>query len=243
MTPSLFLVDDLPVGDSFRLDGGEGRHAARVKRVRSGEQVLVSDGRGALLECEVSNTGGDGMSLIVISRRRIPAPQPRIVVVQALPKGERAELAVETLTEVGVDEIVPWAAERSIVRWDGERGAKALGRWRSTAREAGKQSRRAAFPVVTSVRSTREVTELVRAADASYVLHETATDPLALQAFPPRGTVVLIVGPEGGVTEAEVGAFLDAGAVAVRLGASVLRTSTAGAAAAAVVSAGTARWR
>jgi 16S rRNA (uracil1498-N3)-methyltransferase len=242
MSAPVFVADDV-AGDRVVLTGPEGRHAATVRRVRVGEAVDVVDGLGTRASCTVAVVGRDTVELTVARRTTEPRPQPRVVLVQALAKGDRGELAVELATEVGVDEVVPWSAERSIVRWDGERGAKALARWRSTAREAGKQSRRATFPVVTESRSTREVAQLVRTAEAAYVLHESAADPLALQAFPAAGTVVLVVGPEGGVTEAEVAALVEAGAVTVRLGPSVLRTSTAGAAAAAVVSAGTLRWR
>ena len=242
MSAPVFVADDV-AGDRVVLTGPEGRHAATVRRVRVGEAVDVVDGVGTRASCMVVVVGRDTVELEVVRRTTDPVAEPRVVLVQALAKGDRGELAVEVATEVGVDEIVPWAAERSIVRWEGERGAKALARWRSTAREAGKQSRRATFPVVTDARSTREVADLLRAAGASYVLHEAATDPLAAQVFPSRGSVVLVVGPEGGVTEPELAAFCDAGAVAVRLGRSVLRTSTAGAAAAAVVSAATTRWR
>jgi len=136
VSSSLFLLDELPVGDSFALTGGEGRHAARVQRIGVGEQLLVSDGRGTVLTCTVATMLPDGLSLTVQERCSRPAPEPRLVVVQALPKGERAELAVELLTELGVDEIVPWAASRSVVRWDGPRADRALTKWRRTAREA-----------------------------------------------------------------------------------------------------------
>src|SRR4051812_1628030 len=226
MSAPVFLADDV-TGDRVVLTGPEGRHAATVRRLRVGEEVDVVDGLGTRASCTVAVVGRDTVELTVVRRTTEPAPAPRVVLVQALAKGDRGELAVELATEVGVDEVVPWSAERSIVRWDGERGAKALARWRSTAREAGKQSRRSRFPIVTEAQSTAEVAELVRAADASYVLHEAAVDPLALQAFPARATVVLVVGPEGGLTEREVEALTGAGAIAVRLGPSVLRTSTA----------------
>src|SRR4051812_28004853 len=242
MSAPVFLADDV-TGDRVVLTGPEGRHAATVRRLRVGEEVDVVDGLGTRASCTVAVVGRDTVELTVVRRTTEPAPTPRVVLVQALAKGDRGELAVELATEVGVDEVVPWAAERSIVRWDGERGAKALARWRSTAREAGKQSRRATFPVVTEQRSTVEVAELARSAQASYVLHEGAADPLALQVFPSTGTVLLVVGPEGGVTDQELAVLTDAGALPVRLGPSVLRTSTAGAAAASVVSAATARWR
>jgi 16S rRNA (uracil1498-N3)-methyltransferase len=238
----VFLADDVS-GDRLVLAGPEGRHAATVRRVRVGEVVDVVDGVGGRATCTVAVVGRDTVELVVDRRTTEADPAPRLVLVQALAKGDRGELAVELATEVGVDEVVPWQAQRSIVRWEGERGAKALARWRSTAREAGKQSRRARFPVVAESRSTAEVAALLQGAAASYVLHEAATDPLALQAFPAVGDVVLVVGPEGGVTEDELAAFAAAGALPVRLGPSVLRTSTAGTAAAAVVSAGTGRWR
>ena len=242
MSAPVFLADDV-AGDRVVLTGPEGRHAATVRRLRVGEAVDVVDGVGTRASCTVAVVGRDTVELTVVGRTTEPVPALRLVLVQALAKGDRGELAVELATEVGVDEVVPWSAERSIVRWDGDRGGKALARWRSTAREAGKQSRRATFPVVTEQCSTRAVAELVRAAEATYVLHEVATDPLALQAFPARGTVLLVVGPEGGITDAELTALTEAGGVPVRLGPSVLRTSTAGAAAAAVVSAATDRWR
>jgi 16S rRNA (uracil1498-N3)-methyltransferase len=177
-----------------------------------------------------------------IDRRVVePQPQPRLVLVQALAKGDRGELAVELATEVGVDEVLPWQAERCIVKWDGARGEKALARWRSTAREAGKQSRRARHPVVAQWASTDELLARV-ARTPALLLHEGAAAPLASVGLPDQGELLLVVGPEGGLTDREVSALTEAGAVAVRLGSSVVRTSTAGAAAVAVVSARTSRW-
>src|SRR4051794_40700576 len=154
MTPPLFLVDSLPDGPELQLGGDEGRHAARVKRLGVGEDVLISDGAGGLAKCVVAAVVGDGLRLTVVERRTVAPPEPRIVAVQALPKGERAELAVEVLTELGVDEIVPWSASRSIAQWHGVRGDKALDKWRRTAREAAKQSRRAFVPRVAPLAST-----------------------------------------------------------------------------------------
>jgi 16S rRNA (uracil1498-N3)-methyltransferase len=241
MTPPLFLVDELPAEDEFHLVGEEGRHAARVRRLGRGEAVLISDGAGALLECEVAGVVADGLMLKVLVRRTVPAPDPRLVVVQALPKGERAELAVEVLTELGVDEIVPWAATRSITHWHGARGDKSLDKWRRTAREAAKQSRRAWVPAVTSLASTLDVTARLRRG-IGLVLHEDAVESLAAAALPPSGEVVVVVGPEGGVAPDELEAFESAGACAVRLGDTVLRTSTAGAAALAALSLRLGRW-
>ena len=241
MTPPLFLIDTVPNGDTVTLGGDEGRHAARVRRIGVGEVVFVGDGAGTVLECAVSAVRSDGLALDVRARRSVPAPDPRLVVVQALPKGERAEIAVEVLTELGADAIVPWAASRSVTRWDGPRGQKALERWRRTAREAVKQSRRAWAPSVRELASTADVCALLAAA-AGLVLHEAATTPLVSVEVPSRGDLVVVVGPEGGIAAEELSAFTAAGALIVRLGDPVLRTSTAGAAALAVLSARLGRW-
>jgi 16S rRNA (uracil1498-N3)-methyltransferase len=242
VTPPLFLVDALPDGDTVALDGDEGRHAARVKRLAVGETVLVADGRGAVATCVVTAVRPDGLELRVDSRADAPEPEPRLVVVQALPKGDRAELAVEVLTELGADVVVPWAASRSITRWDGPRGAKALEKWRRTAREAAKQSRRPRVPDVAELATTAHVGLRITAAGSALVLHEDATESLAAVPLPACGDLVVVVGPEGGVAPDEIAAFEAAGARAVRLGAPVLRTSTAGAAALAALSLRLGRW-
>ena len=242
MTAPVFLADDL-AGDRVVLTGPEGHHAATVRRVRVGEAVDLVDGRGTRASCRVASVARDVVELTVVRRTVEPTPSPRVVLVQAIAKGDRGELAVELATEVGVDEIVPWSAERSIVKWEGERGERALRRWRSTAREAGKQSRRAWLPQVLDPHTTAQLAALIPAASAVLVLHEGTTAPLALVDLPPAGDVLLVVGPEGGVTDDELAILTAAGAQAVRLGSSVLRTSTAGAAAASVVSALTSRWR
>ena len=183
----------------------------------------------------------DGLRLRVLSRRAVPPAEPRLVVVQALPKGERAELAVELLTELGADEIVPWAAARSIAQWHGPRGEKALAKWRRTAAEAAKQSRRPGCRRSRALASTADVAARL-AAGRGLVLHEDAAEPLASAALPDSGDVVVVVGPEGGITDDELAAFTAAGARPVRLGDPVLRTSTAGAAALAALSLRLGRW-
>lgn len=244
MSAPVFLVDraELAVGDQFVLDGPEGRHAATVRRLRPGERADVTDGVGLLVECVVAGVGRDSLTLDVVARRRHERPRPRLVVVQALPKGDRGEWAVEMMTEVGVDEIVPWAASRSVTRWRPERRARALARWRSTAREAAKQSRRPWFPVICEPADTAEVAARVAAADRAAVLHETAGTPLGALELPVAGEIVMVVGPEGGISEDELAVLATAGGCPARLGPTVLRTSTAGVVAAAVVLAAT-RWR
>jgi 16S rRNA (uracil1498-N3)-methyltransferase len=246
MSLPLFLVSSLPAGDRVRLDGPEGRHAADVARLRAGERLLLSDGAGTLATCDVVAAGRGFLDLLVLDRRVEPAPAPRLVVAQGLPKGDRAELAVQAMTEAGVDEIVPWQASRSIVRWQGDRATRALDRWRATARGAAKQSRRTHLPTVTEAAGTPGL--VARLADgtgavAGFVLHEEATVPLATVDLPAGlAEIVLVVGPEGGIAPDELDAFTAAGAVPVRLGPTVLRTSTAGVVALAVLNARTGRW-
>jgi 16S rRNA (uracil1498-N3)-methyltransferase len=241
MSPPVFLCERLS-SDRILLDGPEGRHAAAVRRLRPGEHADLTDGAGLVVECVVTSVGRDSLELQVNARRHVPAPEPRIVVVQALPKGDRGELAVETMTEVGVDVIVPWAAARCVTQWRPERRAKALGRWRSTAREAAKQARRAWLPEVTDLASTADVAARVADAALAVVLHEEAERPLSGLEIPAEGDLVVVVGPEGGLTAEELAAFAAAGGAQALLGPTVLRTSTAGVAAASVLLTRTGRW-
>ena len=231
------------VGDTVVLDGDEGHHASVVRRVATGEQVQLTDGAGAVATCRVTATAKGSLEAEVLDLTVHPAEMPRLVVVQALPKGDRGELAVEMLTEVGADVIVPWAAARSVARWKGERAEKSLAKWRSTAREAAKQARRPWFPEVAGLASTDDVVTLLAKASVRVVLHEAASGPLADVPVPGRGQIVIVVGPEGGITEAELAAFSTVGAEPLRLGSSVLRSSTAGVAAAAALLSRTPRWR
>ena len=240
--PVFIVAGERLAADHVVLDGPEGRHAATVRRLRRGERVDLTDGAGLLAECVVAAAERDALSLDVIARHRQPAPDPRIVVVQALPKGDRGELAVELMTEVGVDEIVPWAAARCVTRWRPERREKSLARWRGTAREAGKQARRAWLPEVAEPATTAQVAERIDTAANAVVLHEAATTSLGTLDLPATGEIIVVVGPEGGLTDAEIDAFTDAGGRPALLGPTVLRTSTAGVVAAAVLLSRTGRW-
>lgn len=240
----LFLVETLPTGLSFTLDGPEGHHAATVQRLRAGELLILADGRGGTARAEVIAVGKGTVDLSVLSTHTEPAPDPRLVVVQGIAKGDRGELAVQAMTEVGVDEIVPWAASRSVTQWRGDRGVKARDKWASTAREAAKQARRSWLPVVSGEpdTSTKQVAARLAEATTAFVLHEEATERLTMATLPDRGEIVLVVGPEGGISDAELDLFREAGATAVKLGDAVLRTSTAGVAALSVLSARSGRW-
>jgi 16S rRNA (uracil1498-N3)-methyltransferase len=242
LSEPVFLVERLPGLGKAALDGPEGRHAAVVRRLAVGERLLLTDGAGGRASCVVTSVEKDGLGLDVEAVEVVPRSEPLVTVVQALVKGDRGELAVEVMTEAGVDAVVPWQAARSVTRWREGRGDKALARWRATAREAAKQSRRFWLPEVAELASTADVSKLISDADAAFVLHEEATEPLATIDLPSTGSIVLVVGPEGGVAPDELAAFTEAGAVPVRLGETVLRASTAGVAAVAVVSARTARW-
>ncbi|MDE3720073.1 16S rRNA (uracil(1498)-N(3))-methyltransferase [Nocardiopsis sp. N85] len=245
MTPPVFLVDTADLAaDTITLAGPEGHHAAAVRRIRAGETVDLADGLGLRARCTVVDTAKDHIVCRVLERVDDPAPRPRLTVVQALAKGDRGETAVEMMTEAGVDVIVPWTAERSITRWKGDRTAKSLAKWRATAREAGKQARRARLPEVTDLADRTVVADLLATADLGLVLHEDADRRLSEMTVPTGdGTgVVLVVGPEGGFSDAELDAFDRAGAVRALLGPSVLRTSTAGVAALAVLQTRTGRW-
>jgi 16S rRNA (uracil1498-N3)-methyltransferase len=238
----VFQLDPLPSASTVRLDGPEGHHAATVRRLRLGEQLVLADGKGGRRVGRVSWVGRDQLDVECEPLEVVPAPDPRLVVVQALPKGDRAELALELLTELGADEIVPWAAERSVVQWRGEREHKSLVRWRRTVVEAGKQSRRVRFPVVTDPVELSGLSRRISAAAAGVVLHEDATEALTGLALPVTGDLVIVVGPEGGISPGELDALTAAGATAVRMGETVLRTSTAGGAALAVLCARLGRW-
>jgi len=239
LVPSLDGVEpDLVV----TVDGDEAHHAVAVRRVRVGEQVVLTDGRGRTVRGDVTATGKRSLDVRAVEVTTTTAPRPELVVVQAIPKGDRGELAVEVLTEIGVARIVPWAATRCVAVWRGDRVAKGVARWRSTAREAAKQARRAHHPDVAELATTADVAAEVAGADLAVVLHEEAPTPLAALEVPADGRIVVVVGPEGGLDEVEVAACAGAGAVPCRLGTEVLRTSTAGVAAAAALLARSPRW-
>ena len=230
MTAAEFLVSPGEITKdtkTFTLDGDEGRHAATVKRMREGEVINLCDGKGMRAFTTVAKVHKHTLDLVIDRIVFEDAPEPRFVVVQALAKGERAELAVEMLTEVGADAIVPWKAEHSIGKWDSIE--KGLEKWRRTSRESAKQSRRSWIPEISPLHTTEQVCELISQAQSVFVLHESADQALAACAIREQGTIIVVVGPEGGISPEELAAFAAAGARIVHMGASVMRTSTAGA--------------
>jgi 16S rRNA (uracil1498-N3)-methyltransferase len=237
MEPAYFLVStsdlDSPV---FNIQGTEAHHALRVRRVRENEKLVVTDGKGQVAEVEVL-TLGPGEQVTVKTKELI---KPKICVAQALAKGERSELAVELLTEVGVDEIIPWQANRCIVKWD-EKSNKGEEKWKQISRESSKQSRRAFFPEIKSCLNSKELanefsnyaTVIILDPDSSVLF----TD--AIQEV--KNEVLLIIGPEGGIDESEMEMFKKANSLSASLGETILRTSTAGAVSAAILLSKT-RW-
>lgn len=241
----LFYVEALPeVGELAVVGGDAGFHAATVRRIRPGEQLTLGDGAGAVAECRVEEADRDGVRARVLARRQVLPATPPVTVVQALPKSERSELAIELATEAGADAFLAWQADRCVARWDGPRADKGLRRWQATTRAAAGQSRRAHIPPVDGVLGTSElvawVGEQVSGGTTVLVLHDAAGAGLPDVSAAPG--LAVVVGPEGGITDAELTALTDAGAVAARLGPTVLRTSTAAAVALGALGVLTGRW-
>ena len=246
MTAQLYLVspgslDALAEGGHLTLTGEEARHAATVKRVTPGEQLLVADGVGRSAAAVVAAVGAREVDLVVESLRHDPEPRPRIVLVQALVKGGRDEDAIEAATELGIDEVIPWEAERCIVRWKDAKRAKGRQKWTNVVTAATKQSRRSRVPAVGEVLGTAALLQRIgEGGSAPFVLHEEASTPLATlpeDRLSAPEEIVLVVGPEGGIAAGELSRLEGAGATPVRLGPSVLRAGVAGPAAIAVIAA------
>lgn len=247
MTDPVFIVaapglEGARPGSSVTVDGAEGHHGTRARRLREGERVELVDGQGRRAGGAVTLVDRDRFAVALDSVVDEPAPAPRIVVVHGLAKGDRSDAAVAMLTECGVDEIVPWAAERSVAIWSGDKASRGVERLQAVARAATKQSRRSRLPVVASLANQQRVAQLLADARLGLVLHESAAARLSRLTLPADGDVVLVVGPEGGISDPELAAFAAAGGLPVRMGESVLRTATAAVAAAAVVLAASGRW-
>ena len=234
---SLYLstaLESTEVGASVTLTGDEAKHAVTVARTRVGERLSIGNGRGLIATGVVSTL--DPFSIEVEGVRVEAASDPQLWLVQALAKGDRDELAVQAATELGISGVVPWAAERSVTRWDGAKAEKGLARWQAIVREASKQSIRAWVPEVAALTATTSITGF------ALVLDPTADLALSTVELPGAGSISLVVGPEGGISPRELDLLEQKGAVRVRLGAEILRTSTAGPAAIAVLNARLGRW-
>lgn len=247
MTAALFYVDVLPQVDQIAvIEGDEGFHAASVRRIRVGEAIDLSDGAGAMAHCLVEDVAKSQLSARVRERWTVEPASPAVTVVQALPKSDRSELAIELATEAGADAFIAWQAARCVARWDGGRADKGLRRWRAVARSAARQSRRPHIPSVDGVVSTADLVGRVRDAASTgatvLALHESATAPLTTLTLTDTDSLMLVIGPEGGIADDEITALSEAGADVVRLGPTVMRTSTAAAVALGALGAMTPRW-
>lgn len=239
----LYLLDSaegLTVGGTAELSGSEAHHAVVVGRARPGEHLLLSDGRGTMAGGEVLTADREHLSLRIDELREVPEPSPRILLVQALAKGDRDELAVQAATELGADAVYAWAAQRSVSRWEGPKVAKGLARWEGIVREASKQSLRARVPGVAGPLDLAGVCALAEEA-LLVVLDPRGDTPIGMLDAGGRD-VALIVGPEGGISDGELEALVSAGAVRCALGSTVLRTSTAGPAAISILNLMLGRW-
>jgi 16S rRNA (uracil1498-N3)-methyltransferase len=244
-------LDEIHAGSLFVLDGAEARHAVTVKRLTVGEPVDIADGAGRRLTGTVTQVAPAELTVECSSIAVEDRPAVRLVLVQALAKGDRDELAIETATELGIDAVIPWQSDRAIVRWKGDRAAKAHAKWQSAVSAAAKQARRAWIPEVRAAVDTSGLAQQVAEAALAVILHEDAVRPLrgvldmwreAGQPGDEPGEVLLIVGPEGGISPREVTKLCSAGAVTALLGPHVLRSSTAGPAAVVVASDVLGRW-
>lgn len=227
-------VSDAAIGDVVTLEGAEARHAGTVQRREPGERIALVDGRGARVEGEILEVrpGAVEVRVDAISHE----DDPPVVLVQALAKAGRDEQAVEAATELGVTKVIPWAAERSIVQWKGQKVEKGRQNWVSLVTAATKQSRRARLPevgnLVTTDRLASVIAGVIQGGTRVLVLHEAAATPITRLTFDsPETPVWLIVGPEGGISDREIEMLTAAGAEAVVLGPHVLRASSAGPAA------------
>lgn len=236
-------ITSLPaVGSRVVLDGAEAKHAISVRRMRVGEGIQLSNGEGIRVVGRVAEVIGNELHVEVDSAVRETPANPSITLIQALAKGDRDELAIQAATELGVSAVVPWQAERSISRWDGPKVQKGIDRWQTIVAEAAKQALRAFTPVVSEPRTSKQLSAMVHSFGLALVLDPTAEAAISQVDLPEAGSIALIVGPEGGISDPELGQFESAGAVRVRLGSEILRTSTAGMAAISVLQSRLGRW-
>lgn len=233
------------VGDRISITGAEARHAVTVSRLGVGESISIGNGAGLVVAGVVVSAEHTELVVEVSAVTEVPRATPAVFLAQALAKGDRDELAVQVATELGVDGVIPWTAARSISRWEGAKVAKGRDRWAAVVREASKQSVRPWLPDVLDLVTTKQLARLASTDQAEgvrmLVLEPTAATPLSALDFDGRD-LVLVVGPEGGITPQELDALSAAGADIVRLGDEVLRTSTAGPAALAVLAVALGRW-
>ena len=230
------------INSMVRLSGAEAKHAATVRRMRSGEGIQLSNGAGLRVIGVVEVALPNQLDVRVTEVVTEALPSPEMVLVQALAKGDRDELAIQAATELGVSTVIPWQADRSVSRWEGPKVAKGVDRWQAIVTEAAKQALRAFFPSVSQPVTTKQLAQAVSDFELVLVLDPTADAGLGSVTLPAAGKLAIVVGPEGGISESELELLEQAGAVRMRLGAEILRTSTAGMAAISVLQQRLGRW-
>ena len=234
MVEPLFFAaigSDSAVGTSFTLGGPEAKHAISVRRMTIGESISVSDGSGVKMRGKVTKVKKETLEISIESIEELFAPKSQLVLIQALAKGDRDELAIQACTELGLFGVIPWQADRSISIWKAEKKQKGQARWQSIVTEAAKQSLRAFIQRVEQVLDSQELISALEVFDQVLILEPEADKSITEINPPAEGKVAIVVGPEGGISEQELESFKKAGFSSVRLGRGVLRTSTAGMAA------------
>ncbi|MDO4910424.1 MAG: 16S rRNA (uracil(1498)-N(3))-methyltransferase [Corynebacterium sp.] len=247
------LVATATSGATLSFEGPEARHALTVTRHGIGDQILLASGQGTLLRTEITTVvGKDACQVLVHEVIEAPRPRPEVTIVQALPKSERSELAVDLAVQAGADAIIPWQADRCIAKWTGKKAEKGREKWETMATQAARQSRRPFIPPVHAVVDTKALCRMLssRAEELQAegkkllitVLHEDARRPFKDYPFESMDEVIMIIGPEGGIGAEELERLENAGATAIRLGPEVLRTATAAAIGLAALGVRTSRW-
>lgn len=237
----LFIVEQIPDRGEVVIEGDEAHHGATSLRLKIGERVLVTNGQGRQAEVEITDVNKRNIAARIIDVKDVPRPRTILTVVQALTKGDRARETIELLTEGGASIIIPWSAARSIGQWKEDKDS--LSRWRSWAREATKQSRRSWTPEIVDVKSTKGVKELIEGHSDVFLFHESATQKLSdVLNLPAPREVMIIIGPEGGITDEEMDSFTNSGAKPVLMGEAIFRSAHAGVAALAAIQAGLGIW-
>ena len=236
---SLFFVDKLSGGQTQTLESDEAHHAIKVMRLKTGEEIKISDGEGNWVSGPISEVGKKNLKIDVTASGIEASKKPELVLVQALTKSDRNKEMLELVTVAGVDRIIPWQAERSISKWQ----SNSYDKWTSSIKEAGKQSRRVNLPKLEKLMSAREITEQISASDCILVFHESANEKFSdLDISQSASSIYLVIGPEGGITDTELEIFKSKGGNLVRLGEPVLRSAHAGFAALASIQTKLGRW-
>lgn len=237
----LFIVENIPDRGDLVIEGDEAHHAGSAARIKVGEKINVTNGKGRIAEVEVLDINKRNIGCRILEVRDETRAKVVLTVIQALTKGDRARETIELLTEGGAELIIPWQAARSIGQWKDDKDAQ--GKWRTWAKEATKQSRRTWIPEILDLHTTAQVKRRIQDSDLTIVLHENGAEAFSeiLTSAPPR-EILLIVGPEGGISDDELASFVSSGARSIRLGKPVFRSAHAGVAALAAIQAAFGIW-